>query len=292
MTSARFVADRSPWGLVVVTGADATSFLQSLLSQDLEPLADGDDAPALLLTPQGKLDVAARARRVGDGWWLDTDADYGPRLAQSLARFRIRVAVDLDDRTARTGLLSLVGVDPGPVPPDVLTYPTRWGDQPGVDLLGDADALRAVAAGLDPAVERWDAARFDAFRIEAGVPRLGVDIDEATIPQEAFLDRDAVSFTKGCFLGQELVCRIDTRGHVNRYLRGVRLPGARVPPPGASVVVDGQDRGVLTSAASVPDQDRVVGLAMVRREVEPPAPVLVRWDGADHPADLVALDQP
>ena len=292
MSPLRFVADRSPRGLVVVTGADATSFLQGLLSQDLEPLADRDDRPALLLSPQGKLDVALRAQRVGDAWWLDTDADFGPRLAASLTRFRIRVDVQLDDRTATTGLVSLLGGDPGPPPAGIRRLATRWAGHDGVDLLGDADAVHAVADGLDPEVERWTPERFEAFRIEAGVPRLGVDVDDATIPQEAFLERDAVSFTKGCFLGQELVCRIDTRGHVNRYLRGLRLPGSALPPFGAAVIVEGRERGVLTSAAVVPGEDRVVGLAMVRREVEPPTPVQLRWDDTDHDAELVAVDQP
>jgi len=290
VTPPRFVVDRSPRGLVVVTGADATSFLQSLVSQDLDPVADGQAVDTLLLTPQGKLDVLARARRVGDGWWLDTDAGYGARLAASLTRFRIRVQVDLDDRTARTGLVTLVGADPGPVPDGVAALPTDWAGLAGVDLLGPLDAVRAAADAIDPGVPRWDPARFDAFRIEAGVPRLGVDVDDSTIPQEAFLDRDAVSFTKGCFVGQELVCRIDTRGHVNRYLRGVRIDDPTPPPPGARVVVDGADRGVVTSSAVVPDEDRAVALAVVRREVEPPAAVELRWDGTAHPAELVAVD--
>ena len=93
-----------------------------------------------------------------------------------------------------------------------------WPDRPGVDVIG---SRRVGARGPRRAARRRRGrdrppTRYEAARIEAGVPRLGVDVDETTIPQEAFLERDAVSFTKGCFLGQELVCRIDTRGHVNR----------------------------------------------------------------------------
>jgi folate-binding protein YgfZ len=99
------------------------------------------------------------------------------------------------------------------------------------------------------------------MRIEAGVPRQGLDIDETTIAQEAYLERDAVSFTKGCFLGQELVCRIDTRGHVNRLLR--RLRADEPIERGASVVVDGKEVGTVTSAIGG------VALATVRRQVEP-----------------------
>ncbi len=284
-----FAVDRSPRGLVVVTGEDATSFLQSIVSQDLDPIAVGEAAPALLLSPQGKLDVAFRALRVGDGWWLDTDAEYGPRLEAGLRRYRIRVKVDLDDRTADTGLATLVGLDSPVGPSDALhVLPTRWGDQAGVDLLGPSAAVGAALEALPATVARRSAEAFEAFRIDTGVPKLGVDVDERTIPQEAFLERDAVSFTKGCFLGQELVCRIDTRGHVNRYLRRVQLPGSELPPPGAAVIVDGDERGTVTSSAAVPGEDRVVALAMVRREVEPPASVLVRWDGAERPAQLLA----
>lgn len=292
MTGAPFAADRSPRGLVVAHGADATSYLQSLVSQDLDPMGDGDDAAALLLSPQGKLDVAFRIVRTGDEWWLDTDADYAPRLLASLNRFRIRVKVDLEDRTETTGLVSTRGVALGDLPDGVHALATDWAGQPGVDLLGPLDAVRAAAAAIDPTVERWTPERFEVFRIEAGVPRLGVDIDDATIPQEAFLERDAVSFTKGCFVGQELVCRIDTRGHVNRYLRGVRIADGTTPPRGATVVVDGKDRGTLTSVARVPGETRAVGLAMVRREVEPPANAELRWDDGHAAAELVAVGEP
>jgi folate-binding protein YgfZ len=289
VTTARFVVDRSPRGLVVARGADATSFLQSLVSQDLDPLTDGDHAPALLLSPQGKLDVAFRVLRTGDEWWLDTDAAYAPRLEASLTRFRIRVHVDFEDRTATTGLVSTVGVTVDDVPDDVRMLPTDWAGTPGVDLLGPLDAVRAAAGTLDPTLERWSPDRFEAFRIERGVPRLGVDVDDRTIPQEAFLERDAVSFTKGCFIGQELVCRIDTRGHVNRYLRGVRIPGPATPPAGATVIVDGQERGTLTSVAVVPGEARAVGLAMVRREVEPPTAARLRWDRDEIDAEIITM---
>ena len=115
-----------------------------------------------------------------------------------------------------------------------------------------------------------DADAYERWRIEAGVPRLGVDLDERTIPQEAYLDRDAVSFTKGCFLGQELVCRIDTRGHVNRYLRRLDVAGTRPPGGGrrrstvdGKVVGDGHERHPV-------DGGPVVALGYMRREVERP----------------------
>jgi tRNA-modifying protein YgfZ len=278
------VVERAPWGLVVVGGPEATSFLQGLLSQDLEPVTDGQTVASLLLTPQGKLDVVLRATRAGDEWWLDTEADFGPRLAASLTRFRIRVKAEIEDRTADTGMLSFIGTRD--VAGDGLRIPTTWGDLVGVDLISSRQGVDDVLARTDS--ERWDEARFEAFRIEQGVPRQGVDIDEKTIPQEAFLDREAVSFTKGCFLGQELVARIDSRGHVNRYLRQLRSDGSNLPPTGAAVVADNRDIGAVTSAATSADGGHVSALAMVRREVEPPATVLIRWDGREIPATVVA----
>ena len=202
---------------VTVSGTDTWTFLQSLLSQDLDPIADGDDAPTLLLTPQGKVDVFARIARHGDDAVLTTDPGWGRHLADALSRFKIRTKVEIT-------------VDPAPA----------------VD-----DATATVE---------------DAARVAAGVPRMGVDLDDSVIPQEAFLEVDAVSFTKGCFVGQELVCRIDSRGHVNRFLRHLVPAGEdTVLPVGAEVTVGEKVVGSVTSSAPG------IALGYVRREVEPPA---------------------
>jgi len=273
--------DRSPWGLVVVSGPDATSFLQAIVSQDLDPVDDGETVASLLLHPQGKLDVAFRATKREEEWWLDTEPDFGSHLADALARYRIRVKVDIEDRTAATGLATVLAPSDSVVTaPDCIVVPGPL----GVDVVGPIDRVREVLAQLPTGAPE----EFEARRIEAGLPKLGVDIDDSTIPQEAGLEVDAVSFTKGCFIGQELVCRIDSRGHVNRFLRRLSLPGTTVPPHGAEVARDDKVVGTVTSATAVPGEDRVVALAMVRREVEPPAEVTVRWDAADAAAVVLA----
>jgi len=294
---------RVPWGLVVVHGPDARGFLQSIVSQDLDPVPEGATVASLLLQPQGKLSVAFRATRHRAGpasgaapdaaaaaaveeWWCDTEPEVAERLAAGLVRFRIRVQVEVDDRTASTGAATVVGAEPGPLPDGLVALPAAWGDGPGVDVVGPAAAVDAWIA--DRGLPVGDAATFEAVRIAAGVPRHGIDIDESTIPQEAFLERDAVSFTKGCFIGQELVCRIDSRGHVNRFLRRLELTGTTAPGPGATVHADGTVVGAVTSAAVVPGTTRVVALAMVRREVEPPASVTVDDGSGPAPARVVA----
>jgi len=306
------IVDRSDRGLVVVSGSDGLSFLQSLLSQDLDGLADGDGVHALLLQPQGKLTADVRVLRVGDECWLDCDPGVGATLAAALTRFRIRVDATIEDRSAATGCLTVagpqsaavvsaaLGVDPPVARLAHLALPTDSSVRvvraapplDAYDIIGPTTALgpvfdALVAAGARPC----GANAYEALRIEAGIPRQGLDIDERTIPQEAFLEVDAVSFTKGCFLGQELVCRIDTRGHVNRYLRRVQMPaGSTVPEIGADIVVDGAVVGVLTSAASTGPDRGPVGLAMVRREVEPPVSVIVRDAHGAVGAELVVRD--
>lgn len=305
LPTAAGLVDRSARAAVLVTGPDARSFLQSLVSQDLDPLADGEGARALLLEPRGKLVADFRALRVGEEeWWLDAEVGAGEVLAGGLRRFLIRVKVEITDRTGGWGALSVLGPQAlatvaetlGVTVPEALHAHVRFGPHrvvragwpgvPGVDVVGPVEGLDEVWERLAATIPRVGCTAAEVARIEAGVPRLGLDVDESTIPQEAFFDRDAISFTKGCFVGQELACRIDTRGHVNRYLRGLRFAGEPVPPRGAEVVAAGATVGRVTSVASVPGR-AAVGLAIVRREVTPPGSVSIVWEGGERAAELV-----
>jgi tRNA-modifying protein YgfZ len=284
------VADTSERGAVLVTGPDAWSYLQSLVSADLDTVGDGQGVHSLLLTPQGKLDVDFRLLRVGDEVWLDCDPGFGEQLAASLNRFRIRVKCEVTDRSPEWGSLAVRGpiaVDAAsaldvqvPAAPhahvpfeDAVVVRAPWPGGDGFDVVGPASTVASAADRLTAAgVPVCSTEAYEALRIEVGVPRQGYDLDEKTIPQEAFLELDAVSFSKGCFLGQELVCRIDTRGHVNKYLR--RLTDiADEPPRGAEIIAGEKVVGTVTSSASTG------ALGYVRHEVEPPAEVELRWDG-------------
>jgi tRNA-modifying protein YgfZ len=277
--------DRSDRGFVTVAGPDTFSFLQALVSADLDPLADGDAVHSLLLAPQGKLDVDFRLLRVSaEEAWLDCAPGLGPQLATSLTRFRIRVKAEIVDRSGELGMVSRIahhendGDDDGVVVPDgVHRIDTAW----GFDLVGPRDAVEAVLPKVDAFV---DPVAYDAWRIEQAIPVQPADVDDTTIPQEAFLEQDAVSFTKGCFIGQELVCRIDSRGHVNRFLRRIADIEGDWPPVGAEIVVDGKVVGALTSVA--PAELPTGALGYVRREVEPPSAVELRWAGGTARASL------
>lgn len=268
-------------GRVRVRGPDTWSFLQSLVSADVESLTDGDGTASLLLTPQGKLGFVFRIMRVGDDAWLDIAPGFEEQLAEALARYRIRINVEIE----ADGVDALV-VRGGEVSPNVTgerILGSDWPGVPGIDVLGPStDALELL---VQAGTEVVDGAQLEVERIRAGIPVMGAELTEGVIPQEALLERTAVSFTKGCFVGQELVCRIDTRGHVNKLLRRVDVDAAVAV--GATLRTDEREVGTLTSVAERGGHS--VALAFVRHEVEPPATVVVTTPDGEIDATVAAL---
>ena len=274
-----------PRDVVRVGGPDAVSFLQGQLSQDVEALEVGGSAFSLLLAPQGKVEAFLRLTRTApDEVVLDTDAGWGAATVARLERFKLRVRCQIDvldwrcvavRGDASTGLAV-----PGPGTWRVLP------ETPGVagfDLLGPEVDLPPEATPVGPGA-------YEALRIEAGVPRMGTELDESTIPAAAGVVERSVSFTKGCYTGQELVARIDARGgNVPRRLRGVVVGAGVVPPVGAAVAAGGKDVGTLTSVAESVELRAPVALAYVHRRLEPPAEVVLRWEGAEVPARVETL---
>ena len=249
-----------------VAGPDAMGYLQGQVSQDVEALAAGASAWSLVLQPQGRIDAWVRITRVAeDEAVLDVDSGFGPALAARLAHFKLRVKVDIDPLPWRCLAVRGPAAAPGLPGPDDLIAAAPWPLVGGWDRLGPDPA---APAGIAPV----DAGAFEVRRIEAGLPRMGAELTDRTIPAEAGIVEVSVSFTKGCYTGQELVARIDSRGgHVPRRLRGLRFPlGAAVPAPGSEVEVDGRPVGTVTSAALHP-AGHVVALAYVARAVVPPA---------------------
>ena len=278
-----------PRDFVRVAGPDAFTFLQGQLSQDVG-LPAGGSAWALLLQPQGKIVALLRATRLGDEEFvLDTDGGWGPTVVERLVRFKLRVKADVEPLAWRC--LAVRGpraheAAAGQVAGSVgagLVVGADWPGLPGVDLVGD---------GPEPpeGVRLCSLDAYQAVRVEAGVPEMGRELDERTIPAEAGVVERSVSFTKGCYTGQELVARIDSRGgNVPRRLRGVVVGTNVIPPPGASLTVDGKEVGELTSVAESLERRAPVALAYVRRAVDPPADAVVTWDGGSAPARIEAL---
>ena len=281
--------DRSERGKLALTGTERKSFLAGQVTNDIEGLTPGSGCYAAFLTHKGKMlgDLRVLDADDGDGagvpeLLLDTDRATLQALFDLVRRFKIGYDVELHKRTVQRGLLSLVG--PGaravagaeavPVeeyahrPGVIAGHPVRLvATDAGIDVLCEADATEEVraallAAGAVPASE----AAAEILRVESGRPRYGVDVDEATIPQEAGLNARAVSFTKGCYVGQETVARLFYRGKPNRHLRGLKLSEAL--PAGAELRLGERVVGTLTSSLVSPVFGPI-GLALVRREAVP-----------------------
>lgn len=257
-------------GLFWVTGADAVSFLDGLLSQNIAAIPVGGTARSLLLAPNGKLRALLYVLRDTDRVGLVCDAGVVGLVMDDLRRFKIRVDVDLEDESRQLREVwgeraaELVGSVPAA---------GRWVEDAGTIRclmpLQRVGTDRVMVVGPGPEVGSDDPAALEALRISAGEPVMGVDFDEKTIPQEAVDVTDYVDFGKGCYLGQELVARIDSRGHVNRRLSGFVLDGEQLPEPGAEVVVGDKRVGNVTSAAWSEQHGRVLALGMIRVEVDP-----------------------
>lgn len=289
--------------VLIVAGSDAESFLQGQLSQDVAALAPGEAAWSLLLHPDGKLHSTLRVTRVAaDRFVCDTEAGAGEAARARLERFKLRVAVDLELR--HLAMLAVRGPEapPAPAPPadgtaraapelsvpdlsaPVVVAAVRWGSLGGWDLVA-----RDVAPPAGVSV--CDAAALEAVRIEAGVPAVDQELTDGLIPAESGIVADTVSFTKGCFVGQELVARIDSRGgNTPRRLRGLVLGDGAPAAPGATLSdADGTPVGRVTSSAYSPLLGAGVALAYVHRRVEPPAAGLVGDGGSGLSCEIRAL---
>ncbi|HET9691154.1 MAG TPA: hypothetical protein VFP61_08370 [Acidimicrobiales bacterium] len=254
--------------VVRVAGPDATTFLQGQCSQDLAAVDVGASAWSWVLQPTGKVDALVRATRLdADTWLLDTDTGWAEPLVARLVRFRLRTRVDVEqlDRPV-VGLRGggLADVRARAAAEGAVAAAATWGGLAGVDLIGGG-APSAASPTTGAAVA--DAGDWEAVRVEIGFPRMGAELTERTIPGETGLVERTVSFTKGCYTGQELVARIDSRGgNVPRRLVGLRLDG---PMAAGSELrsADGGAGATLTSVARSPRLG-VVALGYTRRGVE------------------------
>lgn len=242
--------------VVRVAGPDTVAYLQGQLSQDVESIAPGGSAWSLVLEPTGKVDSWLRLTRTGDDEFvLDVDGGWGAALVDRLTRFKLRTRCDLEPVTGwRCLAVRHTSIDGD------ATRPIVWPGTTGVDLLGPDVQVPAGLATADVEV-------YERARIEAGVPALGRELTDATIPVEAgqWLVAASVSFTKGCYTGQELVARIDSRGgNAPRPVRGLRIDGPAVV--GDAVLVAGAAAGALTSVARG-DDESTLALAPLARAV-------------------------
>ena len=282
--------------LVWVRGPDTVAFLDGLVSQSVAPLPAGGVARSLLLAPNGKLRAPLWLLRGENEVGLIVDVGHGHMVVEDLTRFKIRVDAEI---VPPEPLLELWGPESVAVMTNAaigVPEPHSWRRSKGT-VLGHVPFARVVhqrymmsgvpAAALESAgATMVGKLAVTAVRIEAGEPRMGIDVDEKTIPQEGALVDGAVDFAKGCYLGQELVARIDSRGHVNRHLRGLVILSNVLPPVGASLSADGKEVGAIGSIGESLELRAPVALALVRREVAPGDEVSVVWDGGEVAAEV------
>jgi folate-binding protein YgfZ len=282
------LVDRSERGKLALSGREAIEFLNGQVTNELMGLQPGEGRYAAFLTHKGKMLGDLRILATEDELLLDTERAALQALFDMIRRFKVGYAVELHKRTLERTLVSLIG--PGSVdvvcgalslrasaPPDVEDSHVAAGldgldlrviaTDAGLDLLFESSALQSVQAALLAAgAVQVDEQTAEVVRVERGRPRYGIDLDDGTIPQEAGLNERAVSFTKGCYVGQETVARLFYKGKPNRHLRGLRF--SEPVPAGTELLLGARPVGVATSTVVSPRLGPI-GLGLLRREAEP-----------------------
>lgn len=292
------VFDLSFRSRVCLTGADRVRFLHGQVTNDVKKLRRGEGCYAALVTAKGRLQSDLNIYSLADELLLDFEPGLTRAVAERLEHYIVADDVQVVDVTPHYGLLSVQGPEAAAVVAKLalftglplkalsfvaavdptlgelyLTAQTRSGTA-GFDLFVPLAGLGAVADKLVAAARSvggracgWQA--LETARIEAGIPRFGLDMDESNLPQECGIEARAVSYTKGCYIGQEILNRIHTMGHANRELRGLRLADDLEPLPkrGDKLFHGEREIGSLTSVVTSPRLKANISLGYVRREV-------------------------
>ncbi|MBI1817143.1 MAG: aminomethyl transferase family protein [Deltaproteobacteria bacterium] len=308
------ILDARHRGLIAVTGEDRITFLQGQLTNDVKQLAPGSGTHAALLTIQGRVVADLYVFVLADRVLLDVPAIRVDAVRKALERFIIADDVELAIGDDMDALLSIEGPRAAPLLSDV-TGATLADLQPYQhrEITIDSVTVRVVAIGQTGETgfrllsaranaatvwQRLTAAgatpvgldALNVLRLEAGIPWYGLDMDEETLVMEVGLD-DAISFSKGCYLGQEVVERVAARGHVNRKLSGLVGEASIVPPAGTTLTRDGKDVGHVTSAAASPALSSIIALGYVHRSAGDIGTVLQAGVN-DQPIDLTITARP
>jgi tRNA-modifying protein YgfZ len=280
--------ERTGRGVLIVTGADAAGLLQGQLTNDVEALEPGAGCYAALLDRKGHMQADMRVlRRSETEIWLDTEPGFASAVARHMGMYGVGRDAEVDDASGARTITSvigprasvIVGIDENlpehaqaEVSPDGVEAVAIATDV-GVDLIVGADAAPALHRALlaSGALEVTEAAA-EIVRVESGRPRFGKEMTERTIPAEAHINERAVSFTKGCYIGQETVARLHYKGRPNRHLRGLRLSAPAAD--GDRVRLGDRELGSVGTAVVSPAHGPI-GLAILRREAEPGDTVLV-----------------
>lgn len=297
LTGGAGLIPQSPWGHLFVTGRDRVSYLHGLLTNDIEALGAGEGCYAALLTAQGRMITDMRVFNLEEGILIEVPRALASDVRTRLERFVFSEDVQVADQSTSRAELGVYGpkaadtiaalcgdrdaaaLERMPMlstaarriaDRDVLVIRSDSAGVAGFDLIVKAEDAEALAASLRAAgAVDVDDASAEIVRIEAGIPRFGVDMNEETIPLEAGIEARAISRTKGCYPGQEVIVRVLDRGHgrVARRLVRLLLPeGAATPAPGTPIRSGDREIGRITSAAWSPSHARPIALGYVHRD--------------------------
>jgi folate-binding protein YgfZ len=315
------IIDLSSRSRLCVTGSDRERFLHGQVTNDVKRLKPGDGCYAALITAKGKMQSDLNIYCLDNEILLDFEPGLAPLVLERLQKFIIADDVQIVDVSDLYGVISVQGpraaevlsalewVGQLPSAPlqiaqvrrpefgeSYVTNHARFGAH-GFDVFSPANTLEAVIEFLVAAAAKIGGGLVgcrasELRRIESGIPRFGKDMDETNLPLEAGLEARAISFNKGCYIGQEVISRIRTYGQVTKSWRGLRFPAdlSRLPQRGDKLLSGGIDAGYITSAAESPDLDAKIGLGYVRKEVNRIGGHLqLNLDGQTYEVQIVAL---
>jgi folate-binding protein YgfZ len=306
---------------ICLTGADRVRFLHGQVTNDVKRLGVGEGCYAALTTTKGKMESDLKIYTLADELLLDFEPGLSEKISQRLEKYIVADDVQVVDAAPHYGLLSVQG----PKAADVARTLGLFGEIPanpfsslkvadptlgelylmnqprlglnGFDLFVPTNSLGAVADKLIAAAKQfggravgWNA--FDSARIEAGVPRFGADMDETNIPTECGIEARAISYNKGCYIGQEVINRIHSIGHVTKELRGLLIAGdlPTLPSRGDKLFQASKEIGHITSAVKSPALNACIALGYVRYETSQIGnELMLHSNGIESPAKIVDL---
>jgi len=292
--------------ILVLTGRDRGKYLHAITSNNIQALEEGRGALALLLNPQGRIQAELEVYAQAEKLLVRADASVRERTLTTLQKYIISSAVKIEDMTEKMGSMAVEGPVAAEIVqqacgvelqnlPEMAIRDVTIGDitcqllrrshfgEPGAEFIAPREWLPLLWQKLLAAVrahggEPIGMDTLNALRLEAGVPWFGADFGDAMIPHEAALEDTHISFTKGCYTGQEIVERVRSRGHVNRKRVALKFSTAEPPLPGTKLRAGGADVGHVTSAAFSPAAGTAIGMGYLRREHFMPGSV-VDFDG-------------
>jgi aminomethyltransferase len=259
---------------ILARGRDRARFLHNVTSNEIKKMVPGDSCYAFLLTPQGRIQGDLYLLCLADHFLIDTEPELREKVRQQILRYKVADQIELEDVTEQTAAIGVEGpsADTVRIEGEHTAASITETGQPGYRIYCPADQFGETVRLLEAAGARAASAEdARAVRIENGKPRYGEDIGETSLVQET-QQMQAVSFTKGCYLGQEIVERVRARGHVNKKL--VRLSLDVPVEPGFKLLAAGAEVGEITSAIRSPETGKTAAMAYVRTPHDAPGTAL------------------